>query len=134
MWRVVDATREHKVLGLQPCLLDPLLHCVAGRLRDLELHRALRLVLHHHSARCDLIAVAYVLDLETDEVTAAQLAVDSKVEERELANPALHLKADSKCPDVLELERSLLADNLALVPWLAMNSVGNGSHDGLPSS
>jgi hypothetical protein len=134
MWRVVDATREHKVLGLQPCLLDPLLRSFPGRLRDLELHRALSLVLHHHSAGCHLVAVAYVPDLETDEVATAQLAVDSQVEECKLSNPALHLEADSKCPDILDLERSLLADDLALAPWLAMNSVGSGSRDGRPSS
>jgi hypothetical protein len=78
--------------------------------------------------------MANVPNLETDKVTTAQLAVDSKVEESKLAYPALHLEADSKCPDVLDLERGLLADDLALVPWLAMNSVSVDSHDGLPSS
>ena len=104
----MNATREHEVLGLQPRLLDPLLHSLAGRLRDLELHRALRLVLHHHGAGCNLVAVADVPDLETDKVTTAQLAVDSQVEESKLAHPALHLEADSKCPDILEFERRLL--------------------------
>ncbi len=41
---------------------------------------------------------------------------------------------DASTESMPELERRLLADDLALVPWLAMNSVGNGSHDGLPSS
>jgi len=62
------------------------------------------------------------------------LAVDTQVEERELAYSVLHLETNSKCPDVLELERSLLADDLALVPRLAVNGVGCGFHDGLPSS
>jgi hypothetical protein len=44
------------------------------------------------------------------------------------------LETDSECPDVLELEWRLLADDLALVPWLAMDGVSYGSHDGLPSS
>lgn len=35
---------------------------------------------------------------------------------------------------VLELERCLLTDDLALVPWLAMNSVGAGFHDGPQST
>ena len=73
-------------------------------------------------------------DPEADEVAATQLAVDSQVEESKLAHSAFHLEADSKCPDVLGLERRLLADDLALVPWLAMNSVGDGPHGGLPSS
>ena len=73
-------------------------------------------------------------DPEADEVAATQLAVDSQVEECEFAHPVFHLQTNSECPDVLELERCLLADDLALVPWLAMNSVGDGPHGGLPSS
>jgi hypothetical protein len=81
-----------------------------------------------------LVAVADVPDLEADEVAAAQLAVDPEVEEGKLAHSIFHLQTDSKRPDVLKLERCLLADDLALVPWLAMNSVGVGPHDGLSSS
>ena len=92
------------------------------------------LVLHHHGAGRDLVPVADVSDLQADEVAAAKLAVDPQVEQRELAHPIFHLKSNSERPDVLELERSLLTDDLALVPWLAMNCVGYGSHVGLPSS
>jgi hypothetical protein len=110
--------------------------CTASRVACVisNLHRALRLVLHYHGAGCHLVAVADVPDLEADKVTTAQFAVDSQVEEGKLAHPAFHLEADSKCPDVLESEWRLLTNDLALVPWLAMNGVGIGSHDGLPSS
>lgn len=37
-------------------------------------------------------------------------------------------------PDFLELERGFWADDLALVPRLAMDCVDNRSHDDLPSS
>jgi hypothetical protein len=84
----MHTTREHEVLRLQPCLLDPRLHGVACRSRDLELDRALGLVLHHHGAGCYLVAVADVSDLEADEVAAAQFAVDSQVEECEVAQAA----------------------------------------------
>jgi len=47
---------------------------------------------------------------------------------------ALYLQADAKRPYVLELERCLLTDDLALIPWLAVTYVDVGSHDGLPSS
>jgi hypothetical protein len=67
-------------------------------------------VLHHHSASCYLVAVADVPDLEANQVAAAQLAVDSQVGEGKLAKPAFHLEADAKCPDVLGLERRLLAE------------------------
>jgi hypothetical protein len=68
--------------------------------------------------------MAHVPDLEADQVASTQLAVDAEVEEGEFAHSALHLKPNSKCPDVLELERRLLADDLALVPRLAMSTVG----------
>ncbi len=58
--------------------------------------------------------MADVPDLEADELTSAQLAVDPEVEEGELAYAVFHLQADSKRPDVLDLERRLLADDLAL--------------------
>jgi hypothetical protein len=133
MRRVVNAAREHEVIGLQSSDLDPLLHGITGRWRDLELDGTLGLVLHHDRSSGDLFAVADVPDLEGNEVTTAELAVDSKVEECEFADPIFHLKADSKCPDVLGLEWRLLANDLALVPWLAMSGVRYGSH-GLPSS
>jgi hypothetical protein len=130
----VNTTREYEVLGSQPRLLDPLLNRIAGRRCDLELHWALRLVLHHHGSGCHLVTVTDIPDLQAHEVAAAKLAVDSQVEECELTHPVFHLKADSERPDVLDLERCFLANDLALVPRFAMNGVGCGFHDGLPSS
>ena len=75
-----------------------------------------------------------VPDLQGNEVASTQLAVNTQVKQRELAYPVLHLEADAERPDVLELERSLLPDDLALVPRLAMSGVARGFHDGLPSS
>src|SRR4051794_6853145 len=107
----MDSAGKHEVVGPQSRLLDPSLHGIAGSRCDLELHGALSLVLHHHGPSSDLLAVADVPDLEADEVAAAQLAIDSQVEERELAHPAFHLEANTKCPDVLDLERCLLTDD-----------------------
>jgi len=41
-----------------------------------------------------------------------------------LARPVRHLEADAEGPDVQTLERRILADDFALVPWFAMNSIG----------
>ena len=70
--------------------------------------------MHNRGAGSYLIAVTDVSDFQTDEVAAAQLAVDSQVEERKLAQPTLHLKADAKCPDIFRLERRLLPTILPL--------------------
>ena len=134
MRRVVNTTRKDEVVGSQPSLLDPLLHGLSRGRCDLKLHRALGLVLHDYGTGGHLIAVADVPDLEAHEITAAKLAIDSQIEEGELAHPAFHLQANTEGPDVLEFEWSFLTHDLALVPWLAMNCVGYGSHDGLPSS
>ena len=132
--RSVLPAREQEVLGPQARLLDPPLHGLAGHAGDLELNRALRLVLHHDGPGRDLVPVTDVPDSQADQVAASQLAVDAQVEQRELTNPVLHLQADAQRPDVLGLERRLLADDLALVPWLSVGGVGGESHDGLPSS
>ena len=79
MRRVVDPAWKDEVVGPQPGLLDPLLHGFARGRGDLELDWTLGLVLHDHGAGGHLVAVADVPDLQTDEIAASQLAVDSQV-------------------------------------------------------
>ena len=85
-------------------------------------------------ARHKLIAMTHVSDPEGYKVAAATLAVDAQIGQGPLPNSVLHPKPNPERLDVLELERGLLPDDLALVPRLAMDCDGNGSHDGLPSS
>ena len=77
-------------------------------------------------------SVAEVPEFEADEITATQLAVNAEVEEGQFAYTALHLKADAQCPDVLELERRLLPNDLSLVPRLVMSWVGVRLHRWAP--
>jgi len=134
MWGGVNSAREQVVLSPEAGSLDPLLNRFTGRGCDLKLHRSLRFALDDRRAGGHVVAMADVSDFETDEITAAQFAVDPQVEECKLANPTIDLEAGAKRPDVLHLERRLLADDLALVPRLAMRCVDVGIHDGLPSS
>lgn len=127
-------TREEEVFLLQSSLLDPRLQRIPGGLGDLELNRALGLVLHDDGARRHLVTMAHVPYPEGDEIAAAQFAVDTQVEEGEFADPPRHLESHAKCPDILEFERRLLPNDLAFVPRLAMSVVACDSHDGLPSS
>jgi hypothetical protein len=60
-----------------------------------------------------------------------QLAVDSQIEQGKLTHSTFHLEAHSERPDVLDPERCLLTDDLALVPRLARMSVEIECHDGL---
>jgi len=56
-----------------------------------------------------------VADPQADEIAAAKLTVDGQVEHGELTNGMRILEVDTDGPDVLRLERGLLADQLPLV-------------------
>ena len=58
--------------------------------------------------------MTHVADPEGDEVATSKLAVDTPVEEVQLTHSVLHLKPNTECPDVLELERRLLPTILPL--------------------
>ena len=57
-----------------------------------------------------------VRDAETDEVAAAQLAVDAEIEQREVARLALELELAANGPDALDTERRFRSETLDLVP------------------
>jgi len=77
--------------------------------------------------------VAYIADAQFDEVASAQLAVDPQIEQGKLSEPALHLKTDANCPDLLKLERGLLPDQLALVSRFPMERSTDFVHGDLLS-
>ena len=82
--------------------------------KRLALAKAKQMCLEAHR---QLIATTHVSDPEGNEVTAAKLAVDAQVEEGQLTHTTFQLEPNPECPDIFELERGLLANNLALVPW-----------------
>jgi hypothetical protein len=69
------------------------------------------------SVRC------YVKDAEADHVTPSELAVDGEIEERQISLPPHHLQARADGPDVFGKKRRLRADELTLVPGLALDDV-----------
>lgn len=62
---IVQLAGEEEAFEFQAGSFDPLLKRLVRRGSDLELHRALRLVLHDNCSGCDLIAVADVADLDS---------------------------------------------------------------------
>jgi hypothetical protein len=91
----------------------------------------LRLLLHDDGPRGDLIAMTDVANLQFHQVAAPELAVNAEIEQRKFTDSVCHLKAHSQRPDVLQLERRLLTDDLSLVPRLALTCDCVGFHDGL---
>ena len=60
--------------------------------------------------------MTYVAYAKSHQIASAELAVDAEVEQCKLSQAFLHLQANSDCPDLFELERCFLTDELALVP------------------
>jgi len=50
--------------------------------------------------------MAYVAHAQLHEITAAKLAINAEVEQRQISSAALYLKPDADGPDVLDLERA----------------------------
>ena len=64
----------------------------------------------------DMAARRDVVDPKADEIAAAQLTVDCKVEQREIALTILDLKSDPNGPDLFRPKRTLLANQTSFVP------------------
>jgi hypothetical protein len=84
--------------------------------RDLELHRAVGFLLHDDRSGSHPIALRHIANLQPEEITASQLAVDGQVEKRKVPNSIGQLKADPDPPNLFQLEWELLADQFVLVP------------------
>ena len=81
----------------------------------------------------DLAGREDIGDLEPNQVAAAQLAVDGKVEERQFTGPLGDVETDTDRPDMFRFERLFLADDATLVPSGAAGADGwqiLSSHDG----
>jgi hypothetical protein len=72
----------------------------------LELHRPAGLALEDHCSAANTITGCYVGYLQTDQVTASQLAVQGKIEERQIPQPLLYLKTYADAPDLNRLQRA----------------------------
>lgn len=74
-----------------------------GRLGDLELHRAVGLLLHHDGAGGDPAALDDVTNAQRHQVASPELAVDREVEERQLTPTVRQFEANANRPDLLRL-------------------------------
>jgi hypothetical protein len=55
-------------------------------------------------------------NLDLDEITTSQLAIDAEIEQSQVTNLQGHLKPDANCPDFLQLKWWFLSCQFALVP------------------
>jgi hypothetical protein len=91
---------------------DPGRDCVSRLLGDLKLDRALGLLLHDRRPRHDPSALDRIVDPETHQIAAAQLAVDGEVERRKLQGSMIRLPANPDGPDPFQLRWGLRPSSL----------------------
>jgi hypothetical protein len=72
--------------------------------------------LHDRSPRPERLTQQDVFNSNPDDVTASELAVDRKIEERQIARPLSKLEPNPNRPNLLDLERRLGSNDLASVP------------------
>jgi hypothetical protein len=95
---------------------DPGRDCVPRLLGDLKLDRALGLLLHDHRPRHDPSALDDIVDAESHQIAASQLAVYGEVEQREFPGSMIQLQPNPDSPDLFQLQWGLLAEQLTFVP------------------
>lgn len=122
-----EPAREQVAPTPEVALRQPVLDRGPSLLGDFELDRSPGLLLDHGAAVANPGTGAHVIHLQADEIAAAKLAVDRKVEQSKIALTALQLKPDPNCPDIFRLQRALLAGQVTLVPW----SLLDGAEDGI---
>jgi hypothetical protein len=112
--------RKQIVLGFQSRVSDPGEDRFSGRLRDFELNRSLRFLLHDDCTRSDSIAMCDVANAQLNEIAAAQFAVDRQIKQRKFALSIAQLKTNPNCPNVFEFKRCFLTDQLSLILRIAV--------------
>ncbi len=101
MGHVVVAAREHEVVYAAAPSLKPCAHCLSGRFHQLELDRSFGLLLYHDGAITNTPAGNNIPNSHTDHVTAAQFAINGKVEKRAVAQAPVLIEPESNGPDLL---------------------------------
>lgn len=90
----------------------PIMERVARLSHNLELDGSTGLLLDHCRARSQRSRRDDVSNLHLNNLTAAQLAVDCKVEQRSVAQSPVLVEKKADRPDVARFERALRADHV----------------------
>ena len=90
------STREKTLLRPQAGLLEPCSNGAPGWLGQFKLYGSLGLLLNNQRPWQYLIAVSNVANFQTDEVAAAQLAIDGQVEQSEITDGVGVLEVDPR--------------------------------------
>src|SRR5690242_7178873 len=73
----------------------------------------MRLFLHDNGARLHFATRCYIVCFDPNQVAAAQLAIDSEVEQRQIPDKLSQLQPGADSPDLLHFQRRLRVGELA---------------------
>src|SRR5262249_20698226 len=110
------ATGEQKLARFLACHSDVVVDGLSGVLRKLKTHGPPRFPLAHGCSIGGIAVGRKVIDFDSDNVAAPELAVDCEIEQGQITGLTLHLKLCPDGPDVLRPERRFRASQLALIP------------------
>lgn len=113
---IVTAGWEQAVAASCPALAYSGKDAVAGALRHLKADRGSRLLLDDQRPAPHHPASQHVAHPQPNEIAAAELVVDRKVEEGKVARPSLMLEMKSDRLDLLRLQSQLGADEMVFIP------------------
>lgn len=113
---LADTAREDRFVKTAATTCPPGEQRRAGGLQQLELDRPARLALDDRGT-VNLSASDNITDLRANDVTAAKLAVDGKVEQCTVAKAALMFQGGADRPDIIWLERLLGANKAPVILW-----------------
>jgi len=112
----VESAWEETAFRRQMRLTDPSSNRFPCWLGNLEMNGPLSFLLHYDRPRCHRLTVADIPHPELDQIAGTEFAVYRQIEQGKFATPPGELQTDANGPDILQLERGLLSDNLPFVP------------------
>jgi hypothetical protein len=112
---IVAAWKDEVVQRAAPPL-QPCAHRLPSRVHEFELNRPLGFLLNDEGTVTDTPACDDISNSYPDNITAAQLAIDRKIEQRSVAQSPMLIKPEAYGPDLLLFERALRADQSTLIP------------------
>src|SRR4249920_1594898 len=98
---VIDPARKSELVNRSPSAFEPGQNAAAGGFEELKLNRPTCLLLDDNRACANLGAADKLTNLDLDDVTSSQLAVDCEIEHRSVAQPAFAVEPEPNGPDLL---------------------------------
>lgn len=100
-------------------LLDVCIERFPRLIRQFELDGPASFLLTNNGTVYGVAALCNFFDADRSDIAAAQLAVDRKIKDRQIADTLFELQLGSNGPNVFWAEEWFRTDQLALVPRLA---------------